>query len=238
MSRLYASVLSMAFVLATAVAAHASPIASFTISDGTWAVEDGNVVTITGDYAGDVSGLMSLDPNQQLPLVFGAEFSVDGNIVFAGEAGPVPLSPMELILAGFGLGGTVDDLTGGAFSAATNYVLRGFGRSNTSDVFSFGDIDLFFSWNGGPTGPTTLNGGFTAIITQTAVAPTLSELVNTTLGDLNLVGTPLDGFTFPSNASGTYGAEFTIAVVPLPASLPLLGAGLLGLALFRRRHKA
>lgn len=239
MSRIYTAVLSIAFALSTAVAAQATTLANFTISDGTWDVaDDGNLVTITGAYDGDVSGLMSADPNQQLPLVFGAEFSVNGNTVFDGEVGPVPLSPIELILAGFGLGGALDSLTGGAFTAGAGYVLRGFERADMTDVLSFGSIDLFFSWTGGPTSPTALSGGFTAIVTQTNLqGPSLSDLVNSGLSQFDLTGTVLDGFEFPSNASGSYGAEFTIAAVPLPAGLPLLGAGLFGLALFRRRRQ-
>lgn len=250
MSRIYAFVLSIAVTLTAATVAGAATLATFSISDGTYTIADGQVLTITGDFSGDATGLIA-DPFTPQPLVFGAALDLGGSSVFDGELGPIDASPAGLISAVMGFGGFLDGITGGAFGDALDYMLAGQDRPVTGPVFDFGVADLFFSFTGGLTGPATLDGSFTAIISTAASAETLNEVIALGLRELALLGTDPDaalaagllgtlpgGLGLPDNGRGSFEAEFTIAAVPLPAGLPLLGAGLLGLVLIRRRRPA
>lgn len=243
MSKISAFVLSAAFALMAAVSANATTLATFSISGGNYSVVDGNSIAFNGNFQGDITGLSEADPFDPLPLVFGTTITADGETflttdgagIFPAIASPAELFMGAIFLQNF-LGNPVDAVTG---EPLLDYVLTGEDRPDDgTDVFNAGIADVFFTFSGVQT-PTTISGTFSAMITANPNNPfTLTELINGSLADLDLLGTTPDSVVFPSDGKGEFEVEFELAAVPLPAGLPLLGAGLLGLVLFRRRRSA
>lgn len=241
MIRIASVLIAMTFSLIAAVSAQAATLANLSISNGTYSVTDGQIITITGDFTGDASGYLGLaDPFDPAQLVFSASLGVNGDTVFDGRRDPLDIPPAFVLFAAFQAAGDLNAASGGGLGAAADYAVAGQGRVDATDVFDFGIADLFFSYTGGITGPASLAGSFTATIARTDTRfGTLTDLINGGLLELSLLGLPVpSGFAFPSTDSGVFEASLSISTVPLPAGLPLLGAGLVGLIALRRRRAA
>lgn len=201
----------------------------------------------------DIDGLFALSPDRP-----GSNLSVEGS--FTGSLQPFDpstfgtytLTASGITLNSFSLPDTAFALPGTTFTAIIgNPVGAVFAALDTgpgSPYFALNrlttnpQVTTVFDVDFTSRLPAALAGGFDG--TLTAPFP-LDRVFEQLLADLDpqnlLFPSRLD---IPDDASGRFAATFDVsfeptalAVVPLPATLPLLGAGVLGLIYLRRRRR-
>lgn len=201
---------------------------------------DGSTFSIGGSVAGDASG--AGDTSLVQPLIFSAAasgsltapFPIGPIDLFDGSTDPILTSLDDALFFATGLASFVlDELafaTGGVSDDIVGYLL-----SNTGIPFEFvPGYTIDFLFTGGVVGP-TVAGTYDLAISSGDGVDTLDAVVSDFLGLDTATSLLLAG-----GFAGEFDASFeisTVAAVPLPASLPLLGVGAFAMFGLSRRRK-
>ncbi len=219
-------------------AAQAAPVASFDLSADFFASNDGDLATLEagGAFFGEILDPVAIGvPND---LIFSASVMA----TLPGSGGPVTL---DLFTGAFQLDGIVllDDVAefAGEIGDIVDDLLIGGDPFLTAVIAFLGDLLA--------DGTATFDDGITAVdvaidagATDTAVegvfsvfAQTETALLEAFLFDLaDIEGLPLGEI----GGTLTVDLDISTAVIPLPATLPLMVAALGGIAVIRRRRAA
>lgn len=239
MSALKSLFLTLALAFGLAGAAQAVTLANFSISNGDWIVQnDDNSLTVRGEFAANITGLMFPGPEAFGPtqVIYSATVTSAGATVFQDQSAPV----MVDLTPPVDLSGIFDGIGLGWGETAFAYMIGGLERTDRAETVALGPVDLFFTYSLGATAPGARAGSFTATITRIAQGPadtTLSQMINQGLLDLRLLGI-MSGGTIGPGDTAPFVTEVVVSNIPLPPGLLLLGAGLMGLAVVRRRVRA
>ena len=225
--------ISAALLVAASVAAQAVTLINFSLTETTqWEVESGRILTLTGGYTGDMSGLDGADPETPISTLVDVAFDLDGNRIFDGSLGQVDFRPRDAVFNILGIALDLDQATPGV----TPYLEGGLNRAASSTPLDLGGGNsLFFTYTNAPTGPNSEGGTFTLVLDQ--VAPLtdgiLAGVINHGIFELELLDSLRTGAV-----TGSIGGEIVVSAVPHPAGFVLLMGAMMGLAVLRRRQRA
>lgn len=212
-----------------ASATTAATVASFEITDGAVNIGAGpatgggliptEVLQITGDFSSFID--LGFDPDSEGNYTLAADLTLDGNEIF-NEDITLFTTGTDLLLDAIDIASTIDAIVPGLLGNVLNEALDGdLAQTEISSDLWFGiDFDL----TDADFGDGTLAGSFTAILSEAELA----------------FPSNLAFFTPAVDFSGSASVSFdgNVNVVPLPASAPLLLAGLVGMVFLRRRNRA